>query len=244
MKASSRTKVGLAIAGSVVVGILLGTTIFANVFSGTTSGTQKQPLAISGTETIRVIGANGKIVSTWNGQDPLTNIGMNAIVSCVTGSDGGSTTPWFFGTCSSWINGIEISFDNPSGTCSYAAILSDCTLRIASATNSITPAGCSVTNPSNFAISTPPCTGWSTLAIFPVSTFTALNCGTSCHVEDVVAGINAGGGSGIVPFDELCTHAYAGGNPETGVGCTLGGGAIPPVSPGDTLVVTIAFSIS
>jgi hypothetical protein len=236
MKASSRTKIGLAIAGSVVVGILLGSTIFANMLSGTASGTQKQGLTISGTETIKVLGPDGLLLSKWQGADPVTAQTINAIASCVTGPNGGSTAPQGFGSCSGWISSVLIDFDNPSGTCTFATATpkADCTQLSSPATNYLTPQGCS---PSGLTLE---CSGWITEAIFSPTSFTQGNCGTSCQVENVMVLA-----SSSAYFDELCTNAYGyHGIGDTGVSCTLGNGAIPPVSPGDTLVVSIAFSIS
>jgi hypothetical protein len=235
MKPSSRTKIGLAIVGSVVIGILLGSTIFANMLSGTASGTQKQGLTIAGTETIKVLGPNGQVLSKWQGADPISTVTINAISSCVTGANGGSTSPLGFGSCSGWIGSISVYSDNPTGTCTELTERTNCTILTSSATNYLTPQGC-----------VPPlCSGWTTEAIFSPTSFTQKNCGTSCQVEEV----QVGGGTSAAPalFDELCTHAYSAGNNgegDSGISCTLGNTAIAPVSPGDTLVVTIAFSIS
>ena len=135
-----------------------------------------------------------------------------------------------------WMGEVEIYFDKPSLTCTSVASTSMCTQSTSAATNYPTPQGCSPTKGS------PLCSGWITEAVFPPTTFTSTDCGTSCHVEAVFAGQ-----SGIVGpvFDELCTHAwFSPTDLATGVSCTLGPNDIPPVSPGDTLVVTIAFSIS
>ncbi len=232
MQASSRTKIAFAIAGSVVIGILLGSTVFAGMLSRTASGTQNQALTISGTETIKVIGPDGKVVSTWQGPDPLTVYARNAIASCVGGTNGGNLSPLNFGSCSTWITRMGIYVDHGNGqTCT---ITSGCSRLDSAATNFLTPAGC---NPSS---GTPNlCSGWSTVATFLPNLFTTVNCGTSCHVQAVVAT-----NDNSWAWDELCTHTYATTDASNGVNCTLGGGAIPPVSPGDTLVVTIDFSVN
>ena len=239
MKASSGIKLVLAISGALAIGILLGSTMFAGVLSGQASGTAKQGLTISGTETLKVLGPDGQVVSVWQGPDPLTFDGMNGIASCVTGSNGGVLTPDAFYTCNTWISNIGIAFDKPSVTCTYAAEFTNCTQLQSAATNYLTPQGCYDTTP--YREGSTLCSGWQTQATFGPNSFTVADCGTTCHVEMVRT---LGGTGGGAVFDELCTTSFGASDTFQGVKCSLGGGAIPALSPGDTLLVTIAFTVS
>jgi len=240
LKASSRTKIVIALAASLMVGVLLGSTIFANVLSGTPSGSQKQGLTLSGIETLKIIGTDGKVVATWTGLDPLTPNGINYIASCVPGSNGGSITPVPFGSCNGALNQVALYYDMPGVTCNDSGLNSaanTCSFATAVPTNYLTPQACS---PSTGSPSL--CSGWTTEAVFAPTTFTSANCGTSCHVEVVWIG---NPNANAAPFDELCTHNWANpSDPQTGVSCTLGNSAIPAVTPGETLVVSVAFTIT
>lgn len=239
MKVSSGIKLVLAISGALAIGILLGSTFFSGALSGQASGTARQGLTIAGTETLKVLGPDGQVISTWQGPDPLTFDGMNGIASCVTGTNGGTLTPDAFYECSTWISNIGIAFDKPSVTCTSAAEFTDCTQLESVASNYLTPQACYDTTP--YPEGSTLCSGWQTQATFGPNSFTAANCGTSCHVQMIRT---LGGTGGGAVFDELCTGSFGASDTSTGVKCNLGGGAIPAISPGDTLLVTIAFTVS
>lgn len=248
VQASSRTKMGLAIAASVVVGILLGSTLFASVLSGTAAGAQKQDLKISGTETIKVLGPNGKLVGQWQGADPLTYESANDLAGCLSGYEPSITPPYYFGTCSGWTNQIVAVYDAPGGTCTESSKY--CSDSGAVATSYLTPNGCYVGDPNQADVV--PCTGWTIEGVFPPNDFASTFCSPTCHVEDVRAGYAPSvGGNMEGVFDELCTTAYGttGGvfdafTNSAGVSCTLGNNAIPAIPTGGTLLVAIAYTIS
>jgi hypothetical protein len=207
----------------------------------------KDGLYLSGTETIKVMAPDGKVVSTWTGPDPLSNVAINAIAACVPGSSGGSTNPVSpadisqDGGCSSWINAMAIVFAPASypfigGTCSDNAgaetengfSVTGCQATT-TATNVLTPLGC---NSNGITLGGQLCTGWITSATFGPGTFTATNCiydisQTPCAIVNVDAGT----------LTTLTTYGSSEGfdylNPTP-----------IPVAVGDSVLVTIQFTVS
>jgi hypothetical protein len=246
-----RWKVWSVVAVALIAGTLIGASVFGTLLAvpkdpQVVGGERNQALTISGVETIQVLAPNGKVVSTWRGPDPISGAGINALAACIPGSNGGSTTPvdpasvtGAGGTCSSFINAVEIVFSPASyeagGTCTNnqgaqtenGFTVTGCGA-IASATNTLTPLGC---NPNQ--ISDPElCSGWITQATFGPTTFTSTNCiynisQTPCAVTEVDAGT----------LSQLTTYGHTEGfdylNPTP-----------IPVSAGDSLLVTIDFTIS
>lgn len=249
MHASSRTKIGLAIGASAVVGILLGSTLFASILSGAGSAAQKQDLRISGTETVKVLGPSGKLVGQWQGADPLTYESANDLAGCLSGYEPSEAAPYYFASCSGWTNQIVAVYDAPGGTCTESSY-KYCSDSGAVATSYLTPNGCYVADPNQANVV--PCTGWTIEGVFPPNDFASTFCSPTCHVEDIRAGYAPSVGANMVGvFDELCTTAYGtnGGifdsfTNSAGVSCTLGNSAIPAVPTGGTLLVTIAYTIS
>lgn len=253
----SKRRTIVIISVSLVLGMLLGAVVFANLVSGhsilLSSGqvTKDQGLFISGTEAVKVLSPEGKVLSTWQGPDPISNLAINALAACIPGSDGGSTDPkgpdsttGASGSCSSFTDGVYIVFapaDYPfiGGTCSQNAgaqtengfSVTGCQAN-AQAVNTLTPLGCdpnSTTSGGNPAL----CTGWITEATFGPTTFTATNCiysnsQTPCAVLDVGAGT----------LSQLSTYG------TNGAFDYLNPSPIIPVSAGDSLLVTIQFTIS
>jgi hypothetical protein len=220
----------LIIAGAVAIGILLGSTIFAGFVSGSINGKASQSLNIGGIETIKVIGPDGKTVSFWQGRDPLTRYAINAIVGCITGTNGGTTTPNGFGSCNTWVSSTTIFTADSSATCVSAIT---CATFSATVTNYVTPNGCDPASPLIINI----CSGWQSQAIFPPTTQWPTACGSSgCGLENV----DLYGGVTSTLFDELCSSGYG------EASCTVAGSPNPlaTVSPGDTLVVTISFTVT
>ncbi len=254
MQFSSRTKISLAIVGSVAIGVLLGSSVLANVFNqnATSKGSEDQGLMISGIETIKVLAPDGSLASQWSGPDPLTALGTNALAACITGSDGGSTDPigpgsvtGASGSCSSFINAVAIVFGpadatQQGGTCADNAgaelengfTVTGCQAEI-SATNTLTPLGCGP-NSSTGSTIPPLCTGWITDATFGPTTFTPTNCiytisQTPCGVLEVDAGT----------LSQLTTYGHTEGFDYLNLNA-----APIVVANGDSLLVTIQFTVS
>lgn len=248
-----KRKFWTVVAVALVAGIVLGSILSVNLLTrpASLSGNAKNDgVYITGTETIKVLSSEGKLVSTWTGPDPITGLTINALAACITGNStnpiGPASVTGASGSCSSFINEIAIVFAPANypeigGTCSANAgaetlnsySVTGCEAT-ASATNYLTPLGCWPN--SSTAASTPPlCTGWTTESTFGPGTFTSTNCiynqaATPCSVVQVDAGTSqmnpypAGYGNGE-GFDYV--------NPTP-----------IPVSAGDSLLVTIQFSIS
>jgi len=252
LRVSPKLKLSLAIVGSLVIGILLGSSLLANVLNPNSTAKESQGLLLSGTETIKVLGSDGSVVSTWTGPDPLTNAGVNALAACIPGSDGGSTAPigpgsitGASGSCSSFINAVAIVFgpaditqqggscaDNAGAENEYAFSETGCQAEIG-ATNILTPLGCDP-NPSTGASIPPLCTGWITQATFGPTTFTPTNCiytisQTPCAVLEVDAGT----------LSQLTTYGHTEGFDYLDLNATP-----IVVASGDSLLVTIQFTVS
>lgn len=238
MKASRKillTTVAVCLSVGIILGVVLSENLLATRSLSSTDS-RNQALTISGTETIKVLAPDGRVVSTWQGADPLTANAANGLASCITGISTGNSPAGVFGSCESWITGIAIQTDMPAGICNDGPKeQSLCSYITAAATNTLTPIGCTTGS----AIAYGTCTGWITEATFGPSTFTSLNCGSKCAVENVFAGQSSGGG--VWPFDQICAanYNYAGFQP---LPCLSG--TIATVSPQDSLLVTIQFSVS
>jgi len=247
MRKEYRLPVVAAIAVAAALGgLLVGSAVFPGFLNQDAAGKQVQGLLISGTETVKVIAPDGRVVSTWQGPDPLTADSINAIVNCVTGA---STTPEGFGSCSGWVNSLMIVFDcSDSDTVGCQALYPTST-RLANyeastpATSTRTPIGCDATSTS------PLCTGWIFEGTFGPATFTSTNCGgypggislTSCGVDGVWSLASSGTFFDCLTDDSQLT-AYP--IPVTPFcGPTLSW-PIVIVSDGDSLLVTIQFTVS
>lgn len=254
-----RKEIRVPVLGIVVVAIAIGALLLAAQFlplvlNRDSSASNKDGLYLSGTETIKVLSPDGKVVSTWTGPDPLTNIAINALAACIPGTNGGSTDPigpgsvtGASGSCSSFINAVAIVFAPGSitqygGTCSANAgaqtlngySVTGCQATT-TATNYLTPLNC---GPDASTVASPPplCTGWITQATFGPGTFTSTNCiynepATPCSVVSVDAGVM----SQISPY-------------PVGYGYGEGFDSLSPtpiaVAAGDSLLVTIQFTVS
>ena len=223
---------------SLAVGVILGSVFYGGAGSlGTTAhettqlpGGTGQSISIAGTVKLQAYSASGALLSTWQWPDPLVTDSLSNIAFCFSGSNSLAFNP----NCHSWINAIDIYTDSPSGTCSHTAFL-NCTYLQGTAPNYLLPIGCSV----NYD-----CTGWESQATFGPTTFTSSNCGSSCNVEMVLPGWQPGTANYVYPFDALCTIANGVTAPSIpGATCTLAS-AIATVSPGQTLVVTVTYTVS
>lgn len=232
----------LAIVGSVAIGILLGSTVFSSVMARSATGKENVGLLLTGTENVKVMAPDGNIVSQWTGPDPVTYLTQNALAACITGTDGGSTDPigppsviGGSGSCSSFINAVAIVYAPEYGCVinMEAVTLNGFTVTgcqaATSATNYLTPLGCSP-NSSTAANPPPLCSGWITQATFGPGTFTSTNCiynqaETPCSVVQV----DAGNLQQMLIFDGSFDYV----NPTP-----------IPVAAGDSMLVTITFTIS
>ncbi|MGA2199073.1 MAG: hypothetical protein ABSG45_03965, partial [Nitrososphaerales archaeon] len=149
MQISSRTRISLGIVGSIAIGILLGSTVLANVFNqnAASKGSEDQGLMISGTETIKVLSPDGSVVSTFQGPDPLSTNTINAIAGCATGlsQPAGSVPYGVFSSCEDWIGSVALWTDAPGNTCTLFLTANSkyCTYyNPMPATNTLTPIGC------------------------------------------------------------------------------------------------------
>lgn len=176
------------IVGVIAIGLMLSYGIFAYPFSVLSpSGGHQDNLKFVDNVTIKVFNPDGTLARVWQSHNDLQGSATNGIVGCITGA---STAPANYGSCDSWISGIDIEFGS-SSTQIYAA-----------GTN--TPfAGSPGTACTPSTGNAPPgayCTGWTTTALFGDTTFTPTNCPTTCTVDSAQAA-NAGG----TFFDNIIT---------------------------------------
>ena len=187
-----------------------------------------QSLMIAGAVNLKVYAPGGALVSNRNVPDPLTPTGIDALAACITGnqveqglvSDDGIS-------CSQMILQTSIYIDANGGTCTFSGLNGQaCYSIVEAATNYLEPLNCALNS-----ATVGPCTGWETQSIYGPTTFTNSVCGTSCNVEFVGAGVPG------VSFDTLCTATFS-------LGSCGSLPSIATVSPGQTLVVTITYTIS
>lgn len=249
MRLSSSLKLTLIITASILIGILAGSSLLPGVLNKSQAGAENDGLTFSGTVNIKVLASDGNVVSQYTGPDPLEAAGINALAACITGTDGGSTDPigpgsvsGADGSCSSFVNAVSIVFAplpsggacplNAGGQTENGFTVTGCEENIG-ATNTLTPLGCDP-NASTGASSGPVCSGWITEATFGPTTFTAGNCLTTisqtpCAVVQVGTGV----------LSQLNTYGY------TNAFSAINLGSTPiPVAAGDSLLVTIQFTVS
>ena len=241
MKCSVRTGVAILLAVSLVAVAALSYAFptvsppgsRSSAGNSSPSGSAQQ-IAVSGTVNLKVYAPGGALVATYDVPDPIWPDAVTQIVGCVLGSNGGisaGSTP--FGTCSGWINLMNVDWDSPSGTCTAATEgTAACSYASGPVKNYPEPIGCSL----QLAASNM-CTGWESQAVFGPGTFTASNCGSSCKVEEIYVGLAAPNGGLLQSFDEVCSATFL-----SALGCLPS--TIATVSPGQTLVVTITYTIS
>ncbi|MHB2035854.1 MAG: hypothetical protein ACYCPW_03815 [Nitrososphaerales archaeon] len=233
-----------AVAVSLTVGLILGAVLSANLLAtrslSSSADSKNQIFALTGTETIKVLAPNGHVISTWHGPDPLSSNVKNAIAGCATGvSQPSGAVPYgVFNSCEDWIGSISLWIDGPGSTCTvtltanskYCSFINGVT-----ATNTLTPIGCTTGGPGTAEGGYGTCTGWITDATFGPTTFTSANCGSSCSVEYVEGASPLGWA-----FDYVCASTFAPGEPSVGCLST----SIATVVPLDSLLVTIQFNVS
>ena len=242
MKPSVITGVALFLVASLaVVGVLAytfpaGPPASPTPSGGNSPGGKGQSLVIAGNVNVKVYAEGGALVSNWNGPAPMNDVAVGQLVGCIVGSNGGQPSEGglFYGSCFGFINELAISFDSQSGPCVSGG--ATCSSAESSAKNYLLPLNCWLYTSGAEA---DPCTGWETQAIFGPDTFTNTNCGSSCNIEYAMTGVLGGSGNLADPFDYLCTTTYSS---SAGSGCSLA--SIASVSPGQTLVVTITYTIS
>lgn len=227
-------------------GMLVGSALLPGLLGHNAAGKEQQGLVLSGTETIKVLSPQGAVISTWKGPDPLTITAINAIAACLVGQTGPAGVS-VYGDCpssgSTWIQQVEIDFGTGCTFLTYYGGV--CGVSDATATNTLTlngQAGCDPSSPET----TSNCNGWITEATFGPGTFTSTNCKTSCALQNVQTQLNIGppNGPGSAAFDYLCTSEFGtimvGTTPSP---CTLTSSPAT-MSPGDSLLVTIQFTVS
>ena len=229
------------------MGLLLGYGLFVYVLPVDTS--HNNNLGITGNVTIDVYNPKGNLVQDWKGHNSLTEEVGNAIVSCIAGTNGGSTSPLVFGGCSSFVNYLTIIwtfgvpaingiYSGPLGSCNtlldffdYAADIQyndgcSATVRVS---NTLTPIGCSPTSllpgASTIQRAAGICTGWTSVATFLPSTFTSSNCASPCSLGNAFTSQATPGSGNIGIFDQIFP------------------GVIHP-SIGDTVLITIQFTFA
>ena len=250
---------------ALVAGIFVGT-----VFSGDLISPQKdsdpshggagstiQGLILSGTVTVKVLGSDGRVVSTWSGPDPINPADASFLIGCILGHNGGQLNNGLNqinvngDPCDTYISQVVIFTDTPSGPCSNAD---------ASELGSPPPVCTTIFSPaSNTATAPPPetsclnnqdCTGWVTETTYGPSTFTDSNCGSSCSVQEVET-VNTCAPTYDIqvcyPFDYVCTATMVY-DFSTSLPCSWDGATVPTsiatISPGDSLLVTIQFTVT
>jgi hypothetical protein len=150
------------------VGMLLSYGIFAYASVLSPRG-QSDGVNIVGKVTMQVYNPDGTLARVWHGHNSLSAESINGIAGCLSGA---TTTPAYFGTCSSWISYISIS-------CSCTSFPIEAAANTPFAN---TPGvACSASSAS------PGCTGWVSTATFSSSDFSTAGCGSSCTVNNADA---------------------------------------------------------
>jgi hypothetical protein len=253
--------VALAVALGIIVGAIFSGALLSASSSPQSPGPalKNQGISISGVETIKVLGANGGVISSRSFPDPLTPEAIASMIACIIGPESGS--PWiisngaggYVASCSGWIqsgvfdvfwncaivgyqtiNGVDL----PTSRCNDPASQT--------VTNTPTPVGCSGVA----------CTGWITQAAFTPATYCS-----GCGLDAVVLGdaslsfSSASGLFGPLPSGNaldciadsagvgVCSNMLGVGSPwpsaQSGslTGSTFSGSAV-------TLVVSISFTVT
>jgi hypothetical protein len=139
------------------------------------------------------------------------------------------------GGCDTFVKYVEVWLDNGVSTCTeklgmFAGALPPCIYSNVPATNSPIPPGCDLINNGD-------CTGWQTVATF----LPGFQGNIKANVEAVLAtSLSSRHGGFVFDFDILCAATFA--DPTCTTPTTPS--PIATVSPGQTLVVTIAFTVS
>ncbi len=136
--------------------IVLAIGSFGNypVLSQGLEGENQQPagFGIRGDALIEAYHSNGTLYRTWEGDNSLDDVAINAIVSCATGN---STEPSGYTKCDSWMTAIQLAQTTrqPNGETDISNIAENDTI------NHLIPPGCDPT-------SSTLCIGWQSQAIF------------------------------------------------------------------------------
>lgn len=208
-------KLWSGVAAALALGILIGAVFSGGLLSAAgsphsgASNPKNQGVSLSGVETIKVLGADGRVISSWTGPDPLTPLAIGSMVACITGPE--SSSPWIVSNgnggytpiCGAWIQtGAFAVFWGCSVTGSFndgatAFPVSSCAGSSTQAvTNTPTPVGCSLT-PLPYQGNPPPCTGWISQATFAPATYCSNACGLDAvALGDASMGTTSGGISG------------------------------------------------
>lgn len=243
------------------MGIIAGAIISGGVFSAASAtgrggtGSGVQGLKFSGIVTVKVLGSDGRLVSTWSGPDPINPSDASFLIGCILGHNGGQSGNGLSAAggdaCDTFISQVVIFTDTPSGPCTNAGEGGlegpppDCTIIFSPASNTPT-----APPPETNCLGNQDCTGWVTETTYGPSTFTTSNCGSSCSVQEVET-VNTCAPTYDIqvcyPFDYVCTPTMVY-DFSSSLPCNYDG-ATPPtsiatVSPGDSLLVTIQFTVT
>jgi hypothetical protein len=220
----------LGVSSAVILGILVSW-LFLSPLSGSAGQTRQDNVKIQGMGFFQVFDSQGRLVSQQTEHNSLYANGVNNMAACLsgvstsgnyggapcTGVTNGIGATWTCNGGSNCLNGVITVADNTKddGSCGGGGLAC---AGDAVATDALTPSGCN-------EFGTNSCVGWAVTATFPSELFTTSSCATSCTVTSAFSEYLFPGtvheGSA---FDDI-----------TGLSIAL--------SPGDTLVVTITFTI-
>lgn len=262
---SGKRKLSAIVAVALVAGIFLGATFSGDIvslprapnLSHAGAGSSIQGLILGGTVTVKVLGSNGRVVSTWSGPDPINPADASFLIGCILGHNGGALSnglsqPGVGGdACDTFISQVVIFTDTPSGPCTNTGEgglegpAPVCTIIFSPASNTPT-----APPPETSCLGNQDCTGWVTEATYGPSTFTSSNCGSSCSVQEVET-TNTCAPTLVIQscylFDYVCTSTMTY-DFSSSLPCNYEGASPPPsiatVSPGDSLLVTIQFTVT
>lgn len=239
-----KRKVLLSVVTGALIAGLLSYALLANAGYFSTNSSTNQGLRVEGHGVIKVFNAQGKLVKQWEGYNSLNLGAINEILGCASGYPG-KIGP--LNTCSGFTNATEVYWTcNGSGCPTTSDILVSQTASQEVFCSPITAIGCGVLTTANdipFSGS-PPTSATCNPTIFPTSTtcsgwnvtstisgaFTTQNCATSgCPITGAgaasyIPALGLGGFDISYQFDSLYPSIT--------------------VTPGDTLVLTISFTVS
>jgi len=229
---ASRRRLYLVLTAVVFAGILVSWLVLAS-FAVIGAQSRQDGVKIQGVGVFKVYDSQGRLVDQVTAHNNLYANGVNNMALCLsgvstsgnyggapcTGVTNGMGATWVCNGGSNCLNGVITVADNTKddGSCGGGLGAGNCAADTV-ATDAAVPTGCSSSGG-------PTCTGWTVTATFPSELFTTSSCATSCTVDSAFAQYIFPGpvGEGSA-FDDI-----------TGLSIAL--------SPGDTLVITITFTI-
>jgi len=229
---SYRRRILLGVSAALIAGVMVSFVIFTS-FAAAGASTRQDSVKIQGIGVFKVYDSQGRLVDQVTAHNSLYSNGVNNMALCLsgvstsgnyggapcTGVTNGMGATWVCNGGSSCLNGVITVADNTKddGSCGGGLGAGNCAADTV-ATDAVVPTGCSSSGG-------PTCNGWTVTATFPSELFTTSSCATSCTVDSAFAQYIFPGpvGEGSA-FDDI-------------VGLSIA------LSPGDTLVITITFTI-